>query len=164
MREIRTSGSVGASGSNLRGDPTPPPQLRSILRKRQEAWDGEESEGELFEQIRREYEFGIGTVKGVARKLCSRAMLDDAQGAACISYGRTDGDLRARGKVDHLRPLARQDIPDSSIPPGQCVSLLVIKAVAHIDSCYAARGMVQHLLYGHPVHAQFREPGCTGSS
>src|SRR5713101_8414110 len=85
MREIRTSGSVGASGSNLRGDPTPPPQLRSILRKRQEAWDGEESEGELFEQIRREYEFGIGTVKGVARKLCSRAMLDDAQGAACIA-------------------------------------------------------------------------------
>ncbi len=26
-----------------------------------------------------------GTVKGVARKLCSRAMLDDAQGAACIA-------------------------------------------------------------------------------
>ena len=24
---------------------------------------------ELFEQIRREYEFGVGTVKGVARKL-----------------------------------------------------------------------------------------------
>jgi hypothetical protein len=24
---------------------------------------------ELFEQIRREYEFGIGTIKGVARKL-----------------------------------------------------------------------------------------------
>ena len=51
---------------------------------RQEAWDGEESEGELFEQIRREYEFGIGTIKGVARKLgvhrrMVRQALADAQ-------------------------------------------------------------------------------------
>jgi hypothetical protein len=36
---------------------------------RQETRDGEESKGGAFEQIRREYEFGIGTVKGVARKL-----------------------------------------------------------------------------------------------
>ena len=27
------------------------------------------SKVELFEQIRREYEFGVGTIKGVARKL-----------------------------------------------------------------------------------------------
>lgn len=39
---------------------------------------------ELFEQIRREYEFGVGTVKGVARKLgvhrrMVRQALADAQ-------------------------------------------------------------------------------------
>ena len=27
---------------------------------------------ELFEQIRREYEFGVGSIKGVARKLASK--------------------------------------------------------------------------------------------
>ena len=36
---------------------------------RQEAWDGEERKVELFEQIRREYDFGEGTVLGVARRL-----------------------------------------------------------------------------------------------
>ncbi|SRR6266851_3449269 len=36
---------------------------------KQEAWDGEEAKVELFEQIRREYEFGVGSIKGVARKL-----------------------------------------------------------------------------------------------
>src|SRR5216684_9281335 len=36
---------------------------------KQEAWDGEEAKVELFEQIRGEYEFGVGTIKGVARKL-----------------------------------------------------------------------------------------------
>ncbi len=39
---------------------------------------------ELFEQIRREYEFGVGTIKGVARKLgvhrrMVRQALPDAQ-------------------------------------------------------------------------------------
>ena len=36
---------------------------------KQEAWDGERAKVELFEQIRREYEFGVGTIKGIARKL-----------------------------------------------------------------------------------------------
>jgi hypothetical protein len=33
---------------------------------KQEAWDGE---AKLFERIRREYEFGVGSIKRVARKL-----------------------------------------------------------------------------------------------
>ena len=34
---------------------------------------------ELFEEIRREYEFGVGTIKGVARKLgVHRRMVRDA--------------------------------------------------------------------------------------
>lgn len=41
MREIRTSGSVGASGSNLRGDPTPPSWPRCTLFKRERFWTGE---------------------------------------------------------------------------------------------------------------------------
>src|SRR5713226_9795210 len=83
MREIRASGSVGASGSNLRGDPTPPPQLRRILRKRQEAWDGEESEGGAIradsEGIRVRHRDGKGgrpqaVLPGDARR-CSRGGL-----------------------------------------------------------------------------------------
>ena len=38
---------------------------------------------ELFEQIRREYEFGIGTIAGVARKLnVHRRMVREAVGSA----------------------------------------------------------------------------------
>src|SRR5260370_1794834 len=40
-----------------------------ILLKGQEAGMKRRAKGELFEEIRREYEFGIGTVRGVARKL-----------------------------------------------------------------------------------------------
>ena len=36
---------------------------------RQEAREGEEAKVELFEQIRREYEFDVGTIRGVAHKL-----------------------------------------------------------------------------------------------
>jgi hypothetical protein len=51
---------------------------------RREARDGAESKGGAFEEIRREYEFGIGTVRGVARKLGAdrrqvRQALADAQ-------------------------------------------------------------------------------------
>src|SRR5260370_9473660 len=40
-----------------------------ILLKAQEAGMERRAKVELFEEIRREYEFGIGTVRGVARKL-----------------------------------------------------------------------------------------------
>ena len=69
MREIRTSGSVGASGRNPRGDPTPPAQTRSILQEGRRLGMERRAKVELFEQLRREYEFGIGSIKGVARKL-----------------------------------------------------------------------------------------------
>jgi hypothetical protein len=39
---------------------------------------------ELFEQIRREFEFGIGTITGVAKKLgVHRRMVGEAIGSAC---------------------------------------------------------------------------------
>ena len=41
----------------------------SILHKRQEAGMERRAKVELFERIRREYEFGIGSIKGVATKL-----------------------------------------------------------------------------------------------
>src|SRR5260370_42382733 len=100
MREIRTSGSVGASRSNLRGDPTPPPQLRSILRKRQEAWDGEESEGGAIradsEGIRVRHRDGKGGrpqagrpppdgAPGLGRRPAARAQAERARAAG----GRT---------------------------------------------------------------------------
>ena len=38
---------------------------------------------ELFEEIRREYEFGVGTIQGVARKLgVHRRMVREALGSA----------------------------------------------------------------------------------
>ena len=47
----------------------PTSQTRSILLKRQEARMERKAKVELFEEIRREYEFGDGTVLGVAHKL-----------------------------------------------------------------------------------------------
>src|ERR1700694_1335742 len=69
MREIRTSGSVGASGAIPEAtrphlaDPKHPAEesRRRGMERRTKV--------ELFEEIRREYEFGIGTVRGVAQKL-----------------------------------------------------------------------------------------------
>ena len=44
---------------------------------------------ELFEQIRREYEFGIGTIAGVAKKVgVHRRMVREAIGSAVPSRGR----------------------------------------------------------------------------
>jgi hypothetical protein len=40
-----------------------------ILQTKQEAGMERRAKVELFEQIRREYEFGVGTIKGVAAKL-----------------------------------------------------------------------------------------------
>ena len=62
----------------------PPLPSRSILLMRQEAGMERRAKVELFEEIRREYEFGIGTVRGVARKLgvhrrMVRQALADAQ-------------------------------------------------------------------------------------
>ena len=59
---------------------------------------------ELFEQIRREYEFGIGTIKGVARKLgvhrrMVRQALADAQPP---ERKRTAGERPVAGTADSL--------------------------------------------------------------
>ena len=54
---------------------------------------------ELFEEIRREYEFGVGTIKGVARRLgVHRRMVREALASAAetAAYGASDlGWLRA---------------------------------------------------------------------
>ena len=51
---------------------------------------------ELFEQIRREYEFGVGTIKGVAAKLkVHRRMVRQALASACrTSASRSSGSGR----------------------------------------------------------------------
>ena len=47
---------------------------------------------ELFEQIRREYEFGIGTIAGVAKKLkVHRRMVREAMGSAIPKRAQEDG-------------------------------------------------------------------------
>lgn len=63
---------VGATGYSVAG-------LSPERRER----GGLESQGELFEEIRREYEFGVGTVLGVAKKLgVHRRMVREALGNA----------------------------------------------------------------------------------
>ena len=47
----------------------PTPGNQGILLKRQEALMERRAKVELFEHIRREYEFGVGTISGVARRL-----------------------------------------------------------------------------------------------
>ena len=37
---------------------------------------------ELFEEIRREYEFGVGTIAGVAKQVVHRRMVREAIGSA----------------------------------------------------------------------------------
>jgi hypothetical protein len=58
---------------------------------------------ELFEQIRREYEFGIGTVAGVAKKLgVHRRMVREAIGSALpcgVARKSRMGILRNRPRV-----------------------------------------------------------------
>src|SRR5216683_8085722 len=116
MREIRTSGSVGASRSNLRGDPTPPPQLRSILRKRQEAWDGEEGEGGAIradsEGIRVRHRDGNGgrpqaVLPGDTRR-CSRGGLyflwSDGRGPTRSREGRSPSPARPSGYTRLVDP------------------------------------------------------------
>ena len=53
---------------------------------------------ELFEEIRREHEFGVGTIQGAARKLgVHRRMVRQALGDACLGEGVEDSnDLTQR--------------------------------------------------------------------
>jgi hypothetical protein len=55
---------------------------------------------ELFEQIRREYEFGVGTVKGVARRL-------GVHGGWCGRRWRVRSRRHASGRRGHGRPWDR---------------------------------------------------------
>ena len=57
---------------------------------------------ELFEEIRREYEFGVGTIKGVARKLgVHRRMVREAVASALAPSRALAGELRhVMGEVD----------------------------------------------------------------
>ena len=53
------------------------------LRARKETGLDRRAKVELFEQIRREYDYGVGTIKGVARKLgIHRRMVREALGDA----------------------------------------------------------------------------------
>ena len=64
---------------------------------------------ELFEQIRREYEFGIGTVVGVARKLgVHRRMVREAIGSALPKprKKRLRGALRSAVRIASINSIA----------------------------------------------------------
>jgi len=53
------------------------------MERRKRSWLTRRQEVELFEQIRREYEFGIGTISGVSRKLgVHRRLVREALGSA----------------------------------------------------------------------------------
>jgi hypothetical protein len=53
---------------------------------------------ELFEQIRREYEFGVGSIKGVAHKLgVHRRLVRQALASAELELPRFDGRCWACG-------------------------------------------------------------------
>lgn len=70
---------------------------------RQEALMERRAKVELFEQIRREYEFGVGTIKGVARKLgVHRRMVRQALG---------DAEPPARMQAERERPVLRPLLP-----------------------------------------------------
>jgi hypothetical protein len=56
---------------------------------------------ELFEQIRREYEFGVGTIAGVAKKLgVHRRMVREAIGSA-LPKPRKETKRRRRKRETH---------------------------------------------------------------
>ena len=78
---------------------------------------------ELFEQIRREYEFGVGTIKGIAAKLgVHRRMVRQAlaqRGTAGAQAGRAratgDGAADSRSSTPSWKPIARRRA--SSVTP-----------------------------------------------
>ena len=53
------------------------------MERRKRSWLTRREKVELFEQIRREYEFGVGTIAGVSRKLgVHRRMVREALSSA----------------------------------------------------------------------------------
>src|SRR5229473_372441 len=62
---------------------------------------------ELFEQIRREYEHGVGTIKGVARKLGVHRRL--------VREALTDAVPKERKKPERERPKLLEAIPSVSV-------------------------------------------------
>jgi hypothetical protein len=71
---------------------------------------------ELFEEIRREYEFGVGTIKGVARKLkVHRRMVREAIGNA-LPRPRKKIEQR-RGKLTAYMPLIDRMLEDDRRAP-----------------------------------------------
>ena len=64
---------------------------------------------ELFEEIRREYEFGVGTIRGVAHKLSvHRRMV--RQALASAEPPERKQVARERPVVNSLRPLHRRHL------------------------------------------------------
>ncbi len=57
------------------------------MEQRKRSWLTRRDKVELFEQIRREYEFGVGTIAGVSRKLGVHRMVREALHSA-VPAGR----------------------------------------------------------------------------
>ena len=60
---------------------------------------------ELFEQIRREYEFGIGTIAGVAKKLVDRSFYEDARNLPLIAPEKMIREERSTQDWSFSRPV-----------------------------------------------------------
>jgi hypothetical protein len=67
----------------------------------------------MFEEIRREYEFGVGTIKGVARKLnVHRRMVREAIANATPPMRKTIEQRRSRGSACQQPDSTSRRCPD----------------------------------------------------
>lgn len=75
---------------------------------------------ELFEQIRREYEFGVGTIAGVARKLgVHRRMVREALKSAVPAESRRPEERRLRKMEAATAFIDAVLLADGEAPPKQ---------------------------------------------
>jgi hypothetical protein len=77
------------------------------LRAREETRLDKRAKVELFEQIRREYDYGVGTIKAVARKFgIHRRMVREALGDAVLRERKIN--TRGQRRIEPAKPSSKQ--------------------------------------------------------